>query len=1113
MNKIILSFALLLSIVTSHGGGHNLPIVSQFKVTEEKVYTHLTSIFHSVMNMAIEGKHMSELSNDDSNSEQSKQMMSTVITKYLNLDVADVDEQLVDSNPDHFVSRVVELFEQSCMSDMSTTKINLDLGEPDFEEIERKLKFIMAGYYLASFKEAKFNTSEFEMNWKFHEIQVELNQKIRKFMEELAAKMKSIQMSLQTRYTEFKKLFNVTQSEIHVVFRSFRVIAFELLLNQIRTFYLDLAVNPSSAKTEEITKNPLSVFQRTIDMWTITYKLCEHECKKESYDQLQNSLLEELINLRITYNKSIVSDKIVNTFYSKFLSYLYQSNFEQNMSGDEDGDSLVERYSMFVYRLFLSKGNRYLNEKTSLFMKEMYAEHGLDFMHPMEGEEQTLKEYKSKMNMLYVFDLILHLDYFKVNENENLDSQRKQHVSFKCTDVTDLVHKSATIFSFDLDNLNSEQLLINWFTFLKLDGDNKGNFKDYELTYKYMLNFRTEYQTERNSAPGPAFDAWMDKLIGGTIVLRDENKDFDFSDKYLLMKLINSISVMYGFEHNVTFNKDISEEKKENVINYFKRITQREEFKILKNNLLMIYFYYNHDDNGEISPTVLEDDIFVNEMYLQLIECVKLPEILNIDIKMSSIAIVDEAKEIKKNHPELSSKSNNDEEIISEEIVSETSKDVSNKSKNEHSVRSQSHNTTDSEILSESVIEEDITSEETSNKSNNILPINPEKTSSRTPSQKTSNLTEEVISEVVSENNDRLQKKSEKGTLPANKSEKSIKSHKSSTKQVDEDEEIVSEDVTSSDNESEKSLKKKDNGREIIQEVSVRSSEEIVSEDIESSQQTNNKSEPSLKKYDNPRNIIPNKSVRSNEEIVSEDIESSHTNKNNDVPKIVINEPSNKSENRSEDNKTEKVIDNDSEVSYTTASQKLTPKKESNKTWVEPSSSQQTEEIVSEEVSENSTKDINKKKIENKKSEITDVKSSEVTSENNEDNSSTNNGVIINEDQQSPKNINENSSNNQESEEYSETSIIESEETSNKTESNPIGKFDDENQGKKNLVYEVVGKLTTEQRRTLEYSNDVFADVKNSQVVVDEFGNEIEYIYVQIVRKDSDCYEELMKYK
>ena len=65
---------------------------------------------------------------------------------------------------------------------------------------------------------------------------------------------------------------------------------------------------------------------------------------------------------------------------------------------------------------------------------------------------------------------------------------------------------------------------------------------------------------------------------------------------------------------------------------------------------------------------------------------------------------------------------------------------------------------------------------------------------------------------------------------------------------------------------------------------------------------------------------------------------------------------------------------------------------------------------------------------------------------------------------------------------------------------------------RKNLVYEVSGRLTPQQRKTFEFADDVIASVKDMVVQVDEYGVETEYVYVQIVRKDSDCYQELLNF-
>ena len=73
-----------------------------------------------------------------------------------------------------------------------------------------------------------------------------------------------------------------------------------------------------------------------------------------------------------------------------------------------------------------------------------------------------------------------------------------------------------------------------------------------------------------------------------------------------------------------------------------------------------------------------------------------------------------------------------------------------------------------------------------------------------------------------------------------------------------------------------------------------------------------------------------------------------------------------------------------------------------------------------------------------------------------------------------------------------------------------INKIESEDRAE-NLVNVVVGELTPKQLDVMRFSPDVIEVIQEKKIEIDENGDEVEYVYVSIVRSDSPCYEDAIK--
>lgn len=62
-----------------------------------------------------------------------------------------------------------------------------------------------------------------------------------------------------------------------------------------------------------------------------------------------------------------------------------------------------------------------------------------------------------------------------------------------------------------------------------------------------------------------------------------------------------------------------------------------------------------------------------------------------------------------------------------------------------------------------------------------------------------------------------------------------------------------------------------------------------------------------------------------------------------------------------------------------------------------------------------------------------------------------------------------------------------------------------------NLVNVVVGELTPKQLDIMRFSPDVVGVIQEKKIEIDENGDEVEYVYVSIIRSDSPCYEDAIQ--
>jgi hypothetical protein len=63
-----------------------------------------------------------------------------------------------------------------------------------------------------------------------------------------------------------------------------------------------------------------------------------------------------------------------------------------------------------------------------------------------------------------------------------------------------------------------------------------------------------------------------------------------------------------------------------------------------------------------------------------------------------------------------------------------------------------------------------------------------------------------------------------------------------------------------------------------------------------------------------------------------------------------------------------------------------------------------------------------------------------------------------------------------------------------------------------NLVNVVVGSLTEKQMDIMKISPDVIGVIQDKKIEIDENGDEVEYVYVSIIRSDSPCYDDAIRH-
>jgi hypothetical protein len=1185
-----------------------MPIVTQFITSTETVYEHLASMLESAMHTVIQRNDLEELHLNESDR---KIVMTQSVENYLNFDAKTIDASVIDSDPEHFITNVVKLFNQSCIEGLNLNVSSIEESRPDKEEVSGQLKMLMIGYYFGVLKDADFDTS-IEVDWKWNQIQNQMKQLM---MTKLQSIMTSIQQmfhaEIAQRAQDFTASFKVVHKQVVVILKSFKAYASQILISQLRSFYFSLVFSTEGLDRQKMKET----FQRTVDMWMVAYKLCERDCEPHMFAQLLPDFLEDMLLTRIKHNDKIVDDPIVKTFWVKFMSFLYQFNFKNN-STQENHDLINhnERYAMFIYRIFFSKEKLKANDKLSEFLHVIYKNYGMNYLYPTaELRDSNPAEFSRRveLNQRFIVDLILFLDFPVIEEDKeySVEMNRKLEISFSDEEVLTLVNGAPVWFAFDLRKLNSEDIILNWF----VDLNSQNAIDDYTLMYETLMEFRRTY---RGDSPGEDLDVWLGTYLVDPVDFvpeeinadwREEPKRVHNLSQYWLMKSINMINILNGSEYDETFTNAYLPETNDDIIMFFRRIVNREEFAFLKKAMLRIFAYYSEDN--KVYTTDIEDDKFIYEVYEMSIECEKLPEILGTEVNITTITIKDDEEDTL-NKKKLDNGSETTEEII---VVneSESSSELSESPKNE--VRSASNNTSyktapnmKSDVTNSQVQKSEKTHEEVIEVTSSNNSETTQKEVIEISSSNSSNKTTEEIIEVTSSSSSK-------------KTTEVIVESSDNTSEVHEVVVVSTKTSHVSDNESEASehMNRPNVNPTIIPVIidkktseknsSESSNDEDVLPTIKKTSPTNKTSMKTTESNLHERTPVHISSENSNVEVI--ETESSNTSVDLDedsknqkstkssTSKIVVNdkshetqedvsetsshETSNKNDSESEsspgitidennrfkkkDKESENSLDtdksdpvrkeeksplksaaSDSNGSWNIVGEKKKKKSEhssetsSYKSWVEPVRSTKTShktedktiEIVEEISSHNSEQEQSEHSKSVKKSNKTSPKVdtsiySEIESdikthpvqESSYSSEDTDHDQLDEVRSTSPKVIvKESSSNSSESHKDSNKTggnnhPLSKDESSHSSESNEevvIQKDVDEK--RKNLVYEVTGRLTPEQRKTFEFSDDVIASVKDMKVQVDEYGNETEFVYVQIVRKDSDCYQELLNY-
>ena len=1176
MNKFIftlLSLTFMLFSLTARDVAPQ-PIVTQFLTEELTVYEHLSTILESAMQLAMEHGDNDDLHNNVATREI---ILTQAMTGFLDFDVKNLNEELMDSNVDNFVNRVINLFKTTSVDGMTVDVQSIESSRPDVEEVSGQLRQMMIGYYFAIMKEHNFDENNLKVDWKFNEIQQKMQTAITAKLNELASQFQQMMFNeMVTRAKNFTASFKVHHQQVVFILKSFKNYAMKILIEQIRTFYFNLtqntnAVQPSQAK---------DVFQRTIDMWMIAYKLCERDCETQHFATFIPNFLEDFMFTRIEHNKAIVSSPLVKTFFAKFMSFLFQKNF-QNNTPEEDDEQLMdlnERYAMFIYRLFFSKGNRKMNKKLSNFMNDLYTVEGLNFLYPKEDLQSNPEEFnkRKEMNQQYIIDLILHLDFPDVDNEEVQDAEkeRTQPISFTEEDVLTLVQAAPVWFAFDLDKLNTEEIILNWF----VDYNNPAAFEDYQVMYITLGEFRRNYTGEE---PGEDLDVFLQTFLVDSVDELDRNdpKRVHNLSKYWLMKSINMINILSGTEYDETFSNAFGEEVNEDIILYFRRIIQREEFSFLKKAMLQIYAYYKED--GKVYTTDMDNDKFLYDVFDMSIECEKLPEILGTEVTTINVTFKDDehVMDIKKKLDNGSSSSEHTSPMIVEETSSNTQSDISeHTSSNKQDVmdreRNRSHESSDvnispliskksSEHTKESSMKSNIVIvpviTKTSEKSSPKIDNDSEQTSKVVVEEQSSNSNSQVIEEQSSNSNSQVDieeisenRKSSKSKISRKTSEVVVEVSSNNSSVVnnspinkspkkDQTNPIKDSSYSSSQVSEEQSVKDQVKSNK-TEEKSVHTPQEIVETSSNSSRKEVQSNQSSTKNISRS-----NKTTKIEESSNSSVIE---TSSNNSSPVVVVSEHSTPRDSKT--NKTQ-VIEQSSntssqvDIEETSNNSQLVHKKSKISSQKTSHSNDDNSQVIptnnSTKTPSNKTSEVTEKEVisvnSSNKSDVQDIVKNKTPKSDVESEHSV---IVVNESENSSVKVSVNSSPDNKSfktpkSHISKDSIrdeIEEQVINTSSKSSPDNSSESSHviilpnvspksseivheksepiDTKKNLVYEVTGRLTPEQKRTFEFADDVYASIKDLKLQVDEEGNEVEYVYVQIVRKDSDCYEELLKY-
>lgn len=1245
MNKII--FAILsLSFFSLRAVTREVapqPIVAEFVTQEMTVFHHLATILESATQLALEHDNADDL---HQNVASRRIILTNAMTSFLNFDVKTLDEELINPDPEHFVSEVVGLFEESYVKGLTLEISSIESSRPDDEMVSELLRMRMMGYYFAVLKQNNFDDSNLNVDWRFQEIQMKMQGLMTAKMAELVKTFQQMMfMELSERAKKFSASFKVHHQQVVVILKSFKSYAIEVLIDQLRTFYFDLATNPQLV----VPAKAKDTFQRTIDMWMVAYKLCERDCETRHFATLVPNFLEDMVLTRIEQNEAIVRYPLVKTFYAKFLAFLLQQNF-QNNTPSEDEDNLMDlnqRYAMFIYRLFFSRQSRKMNKKLSNFLKDVYGTHALNFMFPepeLEQQDAELFALRKDYNQRYIIDLILHLDFPELDDEDvqDADKERTQEISFSDEDVLTLVQSAPMWFAFDLDRLNTEELILNWF----VDYNDPAAFEDYQVMYETLAEFRNNY---KGVSPGEDLDAWLDNKVADVEELEQSDpKRQRVLSKFWLMKAINMINVLSGNEYDETFSFGFPPDVNEDIIMYFRRIVTRSEFAYLKKAMLQIYAYYKPEQ--KVYSTDLENDKFLYEVFEDTVECEKLPEILGTEVTTINVTFRDDEEDnvmdIKKKKTLDNGSSSNSSEQSSPIRVEESSNSSDVKSRksdlpvvNPTAFDRIKRSTKTSESSHDEVIEVvdsnktshktpvvvsqktsprvEVSSENTSVHSQDREAVSPkdrEDMSEQTPSRKSkikSTRTSEVIEHSI-ETSENSSSKSQELPQVDNKtpktSKKSVKEESSYNWSQDSSQVIHTKSSNTSEIKHEKSFKTPQSSEKktshksnavVVNEPSHKTSPVVVEESshnttpivVESSSNNSSQANKSYKTAtshpervstkSSTKNIVQEKS-RKSQVVIDESSNSSTVDIEEVSPTIKpktspstsnkIREPSHHSTVKSHETSEIKVevssnsssqvnqrshvspqIDaktlKDSEAS-SPANRSQSPKKsaksgqldqERNKSQVKDTESHSTPKSGVIETSENSSTKSSPKVIVDEESETSQRKPSkshktiadiqgEIESQVNESSSnssidssekSSNRQGELDRGNKSHTTVQESSSNSSKSSESSHSKSTRTGEVHPLTpndksevskESHSAVVHRDEDQQRRNLVYEVSGRLTPDQRRTFEFSDDLWASVKDLKIKTDEYGNEVEYVYVQVVRKDSDCYEELLKY-